>query len=838
MWGMRMIEAKYSVLLCNKQIEEYISFIDSWLISGIKVIWFGTDEDFKLLDSKYKDYMDAFLLQAYVVLEDDCNGIIIDGNDTNALLPIIGKKCPKFNSAQYAVEHCNSGAHIIVQASAGTGKTKVMVDRILYLLHTDSSLHLPEMFMITFTNEAANQMSQRLQDALMIRYRLTKQKKYLEWLEEQSQMHISTIHSFAYFMLKKYGINESFTKELTLRGFEYEKKNIIKDAIDSYMDPNKNITNQLGVPFYRANSMINDFWHKFSMLGVSHKDMIEMDWGDGIDGNSYGFHNIIRELLPQLDEAYFEVKRKEDGISVDDIMRDLQEVLMSDKLPKVDMSMKYLFIDEFQDSDLSQINVACMLVKILNATLFVVGDIKQSIYKFRGATEHAFTLLRNTMNARRIKPALEFSLINNYRTAAGVLDRLDEYFRTWAAEGVLVYDKPVIPFNTRDGYIGMIKAKGRYDKGKKEIEDAYAQQIVDIVTKERDRLIEKVESSGKEPNEKNRVVILTRSNNELTEVSRLLKSHKIPATVQRDGSFYASEAVRDFYMLVCSFMFCDEPKHVFNYLMTPYAGEIAPLNINTMEQLSGNQENLIAYIDHFLDMTTWKEYHKALRLKPVMSVFKEIFDKEPILDNFIQLTKYKAKLDGYEEADIDAVVFTRARQYQANLEKLMELLQNNLGGDKVSIYDVYNFLKIKIATDRDESAAKVDSREDYTSVLCMTVHKSKGLEFDTVIIPFTNESFGGWEQTELLVNSVERKIGWNYTGDKEKMRKRYKYQPMSSSYYEELKANDIENGEKEGVRVLYVGLTRAIDRLICLVESSKNDMSWAKLIEEVGVDYE
>ena len=55
---------------------------------------------------------------------------------------------------------------------------------------------------------------------------------------------------------------------------------------------------------------------------------------------------------------------------------------------------KYVFVDEFQDSDLSQIMVACLMIKLLNPWLFVVGDVKQSIYRFRGATDQAFFVLK------------------------------------------------------------------------------------------------------------------------------------------------------------------------------------------------------------------------------------------------------------------------------------------------------------------------------------------------------------------------------------------------------------------------------------------------------------
>ena len=164
------------------------------------------------------------------------------------------------------------------------------------------------------------------------------------------------------------------------------------------------------------------------------------------------------------------------------------------------------------------------------------------------------------------------------------------------------------------------------------------------------------------------------------------------------------------------------------------------MDINVMERLNGDKENLVDYMDHFLEQTSWKKYHKQLRLRPVMSVFKDMLDEESIVDNFISLNKARREAEGWEENRRNADTFTRARQYQANLEKLMEILQNNLGGDKVSLYDVYHFLKLNIATNRSEGEAKVQSKDDYTSVLCMTIHKSKGLEFDTVILNYSRNS--------------------------------------------------------------------------------------------------
>lgn len=813
---------RYSILFCNQSLAIYKEKIAEWLHSGIKVIWFGTTEEVNQLKKTHAEFAKEFLLQAYAV-DFYYKNIIYDGQDKDDFLNILEKECPQFNAAQYKVEHCKEDEHIVVQASAGTGKTKVMVDRIMFLMHTVPGLQMSDIYMITFTNDATNQMNQRLQDALMTRFRLTGNLRYFRWVEEQSQMNISTIHSFAYTMLKEYGIGQSFTRNLSIRNFKYERKDLIKDMMDVKTDDTSSIRSQVGVPLYKANALVDKYWNGFASIGISHKDMSDMDWGNPADDISAPFHNLISSVVEDLDDDYFEIKRLNDAISVNDIMRDLQEVLMSDTLPQPDMSMKYLFIDEFQDSDLSQIKVATLLVKLMGAKLFVVGDVKQSIYRFRGATDQAFDILYRDLKEVGAKPTKNFILINNYRTASNIMNRMNHYFEQWGRDGLLKYDGPVVPFNRETGLMKMIP--GYRDQ---ELEN---ELIIETARQQLDELVDKVEKSGKKPTEKNRVVMLTRTNSELKNLANLLRRSKIPASVSQDGSFFTSEAVRDFYAMICSYMFADEPKHVFNYLFTPYAGEIEPMDINLMEQYDGNSDMLIEYLGHFLKQTTWEKYYKEFRLRPVMAVIKNIIDLEPILDNYIVNMK-RRKIDaGWDEKKAIAATRIEAIKYQANLEKLQIMLQQNLGGDKVSLYDVYHYLKLQIATNRTDSEPNVETEDDYSSILCMTVHKSKGLEFDTIIIPYTGRRFPDRYNTEIIIDPLTKEVGWNFEADKNNP-------DMRNDLYPKLKNIDIYRTKAEETRILYVAMTRAINNLICIVHPSRSTETWAYLIEEVGVDYE
>lgn len=823
------MEPKYSILLCNQNLAVYAEKISAWLQMGIKVLWFGSEEEADRLKKGHPAFSGEFLLQAYAV-GISAKQVIIDGCDKENFLETLESVCPLFNTAQYRVEHCAPQDHIVVQASAGTGKTKVMVDRILYLMHMVPGLDMSEIYMITFTNDATDQMNKRLQDALLGRYRLTRQQRYLRWLEQQSQMHISTIHSFAYHMLKEFGIGESFTRNLEIRSFKYEKDKLIKELINDRTGENRTVISQLGVPFFTGKYMVKSFWDGFSRLGISHKDLMKMDWGHPIDTASEPFHKIMTNIIEELDDRYFEIKRENEAVGIDDIMRDLQEVLMDENLPVPDISMKYLFIDEFQDSDLSQIGTACKMVELLSPALFVVGDVKQSIYRFRGATDQAFDLLLQDMKEMGIPSPKHFTLVNNYRTAAGIMTRMDDYFRKWGEMGKLQYEKPVIPFNRNEGTMRMV-----YGEREEELDE----QIAEIICEQWNRLISEVESGEKKPNEKTRVAVLTRTNKELEKIEKLLRSKGIPVSVKKDGSFYRSEAVMDFYLSVSSFLFSDEPKYIFNYLLTPFAGDIEPMDFHELELLNGDYERIVCYLDHFLNQTNWKFYHKELRLRPVMAVLREMLKNEHVVDYFIMNFKAKHMRDGCDETHENAYALMAARQYQANLEKLMEILQNNFAGEKVSLYDICNFLKLNIATNRDEGEAKIQALDDYHSVLCMTVHKSKGLEFDTVIIPYTNRIYPTKEQTEILIDPAEKRIGWNFNGAMDVKTFRTKYEKMKNDLYTELKRENIKNISKEECRILYVAMTRAIDTLICIVPDFEDEKSWAYLLMEVGdIDYE
>ncbi|OYD07278.1 hypothetical protein CHM34_12945 [Paludifilum halophilum] len=128
-----------------------------------------------------------------------------------------------FNREQYEVEHSDPDTHLLVTAGAGTGKTTVLIDCLLYLCHCDPDFTFDSTVMITFTNMAALEMRKRLAKRLMTYYEVTRNPRYLTWLDESQDLFLSTIHAFAKTLLEKAGTAAGIPGEIRLHSYRKQK---------------------------------------------------------------------------------------------------------------------------------------------------------------------------------------------------------------------------------------------------------------------------------------------------------------------------------------------------------------------------------------------------------------------------------------------------------------------------------------------------------------------------------------------------------------------------------------------------------------------------------------
>lgn len=816
------MEPKYSILFFKENLTQQQAKIGQLLNDGKKVFWFGMPEEVDSLRNRYEAFADAFFLQAYDVSE--INGqynygsvTIIDGEGIDGkyaqLFDWIEEEIPAFNAAQFRVEHCKAEINIVVKASAGTGKTTVMIDRILYLMHMVPDLNMSEIYMITFTNEATNQMNKRLQGMLLKKYSLTKNKRYLTWLEQQSQMHISTIDSLAYDLFRRFGTGVGFGRDLDIQPLEKERKDLIKDLLSDNLNERKSISAQIGMNYSEASRLIDDYWKELTRKGYTISEILDKNWGDVSNEPILdNFQKILRAVLKDFEGKYSLLKLDENAISINDLFFDFGHYLLEDKLNCDSLEMRYLFVDEFQDTDATQIRTFARLVQTIGARLFAVGDIKQSIYAFKGATDEAFDILEEEMKGK----LRYYSLRNNYRTCANIMKVMEKYFFAWSEEELLQYEESVRPLNTSTGTVSM-----EFVMNKKSIPG----QTMDAINNALENLELEVRSGRKKVSDKTKVAVLVRGNAKAVEIADLCRVHGKTVVLNSDRPFFLSQAVRDFYALISSYIFVDQPIYTYNYLMTPYALYEGVISVAEMEHLKSEGGDVQAYLREFVSQTQWQEYQREFRLRPVLSVIKEIVEKESVIENYIAMDKVHMYGDEWTEAKKNKQALIDAKSYQKNLDKLMEMIQQRMDGEFATLYDLYVYLTLMIATNREEMEPDIDMVDDYTSVYIMTVHKSKGLEYDTVIMPAMNGNLIPRESTTIMAD--KKKVAWCYN--------RNVNEQMKSAWYQELRKETVKKGVAEETRMLYVAMTRAVNNLVLLVNNWDTYESWSSLIRRVGL---
>jgi DNA helicase-2/ATP-dependent DNA helicase PcrA len=145
-----------------------------------------------------------------------------------------------------------------------------------------------------------------------------------------------------------------------------------------------------------------------------------MDFGYADDDSHLLVSFVVKETLSRL-EAY---KAETGYIEVNDLIIQLERLKSQET--NYDMPFQYIFIDEFQDTDRQQTMFFSYLANHHPVSIFVVGDVKQSIYRFRGADYTAFEQLKS----QTLIPQ-EYFLQYNYRSDKNLLTHFNNLFTAW-----------------------------------------------------------------------------------------------------------------------------------------------------------------------------------------------------------------------------------------------------------------------------------------------------------------------------------------------------------------------------------------------------------------------
>ncbi len=812
-----MADIKYSVLFAGQELD--LSNIGRLLKQGIKVLWFGTKEDAeRIYKAEYKDYLDAKYLCVYKNPE-DIRIVVSDGkiDDDQAALHRLANNDNSFNIDQYLAEHAPADNNEIVEAPAGAGKTKTMIDRILFLMSTVDNLGFGDIAMMTFSNDATDSMRKDLLEALNKKYELTRQIRYFSMMESIADLSSSTIHSFFKRIMSEMGPSMGYGTNMSLRSYLKEKKDIVRDIIkEKYGNSEGNVKDSLGMSTYQIQKLAVDYWAQLDNKGLSYDEIEMLDWGEAYS-EAERIQRTLQYVFKLADKRYDELKYRNNSFSMQDIQHELRRAMDSGAVSQfISKKYRYVFVDEFQDSDSNQIRIIAKLLDYYKGQLFVVGDLKQSIYRFRGATDTAFYKLRKNMEKQGIDEAQDIILKKNYRTAQNIVEIMNPIFSEWSQQGLIDYDSQIEP--TRDDIEGKYKQIIVDNDSRKDLVIREFQRIIQLLDEKR----ENAARAGKKYKAE-RIMVLTRQNVELTRVKEWCDEAGIACAIREHGKFYKSEAILDFVALIESLQYCDEPMYVYNYLNSSYCGLHSILDV--IWKANGDKRRLLAVFEKLDEYKAWRTFVSLSKEKPIFSVLYHIVEQtNPVVNYAIkQKRKYLAKgiaeIEAKQQARLDSI------QYDCDLKKLMSVLRSSFSGERATLFDICGFLRNKISTDKSTDQDIPDIQMDFAYVEGMTVHRSKGLQFDHVLIPFMDFPFGGQGNSEILISNDKKMLGWRY--------KKGKNQYITNINYRNMVAKEYDAVKRDETRLLYVAMTRAIRGLYCFVTRGLQDAdTWSGLLPE------
>jgi DNA helicase II / ATP-dependent DNA helicase PcrA len=300
---------------------------------------------------------------------------------------------------------------LLVIAGAGTGKTRVITERIRYLLESDRDLSGENILALTFTKKAAGEMKARVERAVG---------------ERGKDVTLATFHSFCEGLL-----------------VDRDPERVILDMCDHWILLRRNLA-RLRLEKYRRlaepGQFLNDFVHFFSRCQdelVSCEDYqryadglavkLEAERGS-LDEDTFAERGAQVALQQEIARAYVaseELLREKKRVSFGSLITGAVELLQKDAAlrEKLQQRYRYVLVDEFQDTNIAQIELLHLLCAEPR-NIFVVGDNDQAIYRFRGASFASFSIFEKRFAGLKDTDdpsPYRVSLTENYRSTPNIL---------------------------------------------------------------------------------------------------------------------------------------------------------------------------------------------------------------------------------------------------------------------------------------------------------------------------------------------------------------------------------------------------------------------------------
>ena len=647
----------------------------------------------------------------------------------------------KLNNEQLAAVRFGEGPLLII-AGAGTGKTTVITERIKFLVSSGKA-KTSQILALTFTDKAAREMEERVDIAMPYGY---------------TDMWISTFHSFCDRVLRQeaihIGLDPRYKLMTEAETTQFLIKNLFKFDL-KYFRP-------LGNPTKFVSGMLQHF-SRLKDEDVSSGEYLKYAQ------NQKANKKITKEEadktleLAKAHQTYEQLKIKEGVMDFGDLIDKTLKLFRTRRniLAQYQNQFKYILVDEFQDTNYAQNQLAILLAgKKQNLT--VCADDDQSIYRWRGAA------ISNVIQFRKTFPKAKIIvLVKNYRSSQEILDRAYQLNQN----------------NNPD----RLEVKEKIDKHLRAIRKVESRPIeflhADRVENEAEITAQKIKELTFKKYKFSDVAILVRANNHIEPFVRALARAGLPYQFLGPGQLFRQGEVKDLIAYLKVLYNFEDNVALYRVLLMEYF-DINPRDLAAINNY-GRKQNLSLFeaceqvekilvaqktkqqIDHFVKMV---HRHLGLLRKETAGQILYYFMEDSGL--LRKMTEYKTPTEEKVAQNV-AKFFDRLRTYEVDHED-------------ASVQAVVDWLNLSMELGESPLANNIDWFEE-NRVNLLTVHSSKGLEFSVV----------------FLVNLVSERFP---------TRERKEQIPIPEKLIKEiLPVGDYH--EQEERRLFYVGMTRARDRL-------------------------
>lgn len=556
---------------------------------------------------------------------------------------------------------------LMIIAGAGSGKTRVLTYRIAYLMQL--GVEPFNILALTFTNKAAREMRHRIEKIVG---------------NEARNLWMGTFHSVFSKILRIEAEKLGYTSNFTIYDTD-DSKSLIKQVLKEF---------NLDDKIYKPSVVLN------RISGAKNR---LISWQNYVN-NPVFYAEDAAEMKPEMGriyKTYCERCFQANAMDFDDLLFNTNVLFRDhiDVLNKYQHKFRYVLVDEFQDTNLSQYLITKKLAAV-NQNICVVGDDAQSIYAFRGAD------IQNILNFAKDYPDLKtVKLEQNYRSTKTIVHVANKVIENNKAQ----LQKLVWTDNEQGTHIEVLKAATDNDEGQQVAYSLFHEKMQNLF-------------HNKD------FAILYRTNYQSRAFEEALRRQGIKYKVYGGLSFYQRKEIKDL-LAYLRFVINSKDEEAFRRIINLPKRGIGDTTVQKI--VVAAHENNLSLWEVVSDVS--KYLGKGRSISPIEDFALMIKEFQVVVakKDAFEATSHIAKSSGLlRELFEDKTVEGRAR-YE-NVQELLNAVKEFVDNPDREDRSLATFLQeVALITTADENEGK-DGDDDYVSL--MTIHSAKGLEFKVVYV--------------------------------------------------------------------------------------------------------